>query len=130
VERWFNGDSKAWKPDYKALEKFWEKDEQTGKGVGRIYGELSELAHPTVDATTNSVAGVSMNRGLNPNVDNLQHMLERYSADWGGVLRNQIWLTIADSPGFIRNHCVNENMPHGLRFHRECGESIDKALGL
>ena len=57
-------------------------------------GGLSELAHPTLDATVNSVAIASTVFGMNPQPHRLEEEFQKLANDYVGMVNRVIWLTL------------------------------------
>lgn len=99
--KWFLGDAGTWAADKKKLDQFFGENKQEQRGFGREYGELSEVSHPTFAACSNSVAIVSILRGMNENESLLHKSLSDLLLDYAGLLHRQIWLTLLRKEGLV-----------------------------
>ena len=61
---WLRGDKDVWSGKIGALVEFAKKRGHPGPNIGRDYGLLSELAHPTRTAANNSVTLCGVRRGI------------------------------------------------------------------
>jgi hypothetical protein len=61
---WLRGDKGTWIGKIGALVEFVKKRGHPGPNIGRDYGLLSELAHPTRSAANNSVTLSAVRRGI------------------------------------------------------------------
>src|ERR1700676_3676656 len=71
-----------WQADRKKLEAVIKKLCGEEGGFTREWAGLSELAHPTLDATVNSVAIASTIFGMNPGPDRLDEELQKLASDY------------------------------------------------
>lgn len=104
VVGWFHGHNDSWTPN---LKKVAAEIQRLGRGrplFGREWGELSELTHPTVDATTNSCAVATVRHGFSNVAQEVEAALEVESKNYKTLLMQEIWLVDAQDPSFLALH--------------------------
>ena len=80
VARWFGRKNDSWVPNPKKVSNEIEGLGLSQSPFGREWEELSELTHPTLDATTNSCAVATLRWGLTSKPEELTVALEEMSS--------------------------------------------------
>ena len=92
VARWFQGQADAWRPDPQRLAAFIETLGRNRPPYGREYGELSELAHPTAQATENSCAVATKRWNISSVADQTEKAMNDLREDFTVQIIHEIWL--------------------------------------
>lgn len=119
VQKWFQGNPDTWKADGQKLEAFIKSKAAGPGGLGREYGGLSELAHPTCAATANSTALVTTRRRMNTNPELLEQSLKELAGDFAELLNRQIWLTVDQNKELLDTCISPANLNSCLTLHGE-----------
>jgi len=80
--------------------------------------ELSEMAHPTLQAVVNSVSIASTVAGVNPQPHRLLEEFNKLAQDYVGLVNRVIWLTLQTSAEFIETPLKEERFPKSLTLHK------------
>ncbi len=123
AQKWLEGKPDAWKVDREKLEALITKLQGGQGGFAREWGELSEMAHPTLQATVNSVAIASTIAGINPQPTLLKESLKKLNEDFVGMVNRVIWLTLQQCAEFIETPLKDERFPICLELHKKFLES-------
>jgi hypothetical protein len=115
-----------WKADRKKLETVIKKLHGEEAGFTREWTGLSELAHPTLDATVNSVAIASTIFGMNPQAHRLEEEFQKLAKDYVGMVNRVIWLTLHKCDDFIDTPLKEGQFTNCLELHKEFLESGEK----
>ena len=99
--KWFEGIASSWSADRNKLGDFVQNLGRDRPNYGREYGDLSELAHPTAQATVNSCAVATARQGLSSLPDQVRESVIELSEDFTGMLVREIWLVDAEHPKLI-----------------------------
>jgi hypothetical protein len=126
AQKWLEG-QQEWQADRKKLEQFIAKRQGGGAGFAREFGELSEMAHPTLQATVNSVSIASTIAGTNPHPLRLEQEFKKLAKDYIGMVNRVIWLTHQTCADFIDTPLGDEGFPKCAAFHKTFLESQDKS---
>jgi hypothetical protein len=125
AQKWLEGQPE-WQADRKKLEAAIAKL-LGGKGdFTREWSELSGLAHPTFDATVNSVSITSTIFKMNPQPHRLEQEFQKLARDYVGMVNRVIWLTLQKSDEFIETPLKEERFTNCLALHKKYLESGDK----
>jgi hypothetical protein len=115
-----------WQADRKKLETVIKKLHGEEAGFTREWAGLSELAHPTHDATVNSVAIASTLFGMNPQPHRLEEEYQKLAKDYAGMVNRVIWLTLQKGDDFIDTPLKEEQFANCLELHKKFLESGEK----
>jgi hypothetical protein len=80
-----------WQADRKKLEAMIAKLQGGEAGFTREWSGLSEMAHPTFDATINSVSIASTIFKMNPHPNRLDEEFNKLAIDYFGMVNRVIW---------------------------------------
>lgn len=122
AQKWLEG-QQEWQADRKKLEAAIAKLQGGPAGFAREFGELSEMAHPTLQATVNSVSIASTLAGVNPHPHKLNEEFEKLARDYVGMVNREIWLTLQTCPEFIETPLKEELFTKSLALHKKFLES-------
>lgn len=117
VQKWLVGLPDTWNADRTRLERLVEKLQGGRAGFGREWGELSEMAHPTIQAAVNSVSIASTIAGVNPRPQKLDEAFRKLTKDYIGLLNREIWLTLQVCADFIETPLKEDRFPKCLELH-------------
>lgn len=117
--RWFDGQGGSWSPDPQKIADFIESLGRKRPKYGREYGDLSELAHPTAQATVNSCAVATTRWGISSVSDQIDKAVNELSEDFTGLLIREIWLVDGTDPGLIDIHIPEDRIPECEGLFRE-----------
>jgi hypothetical protein len=115
-----------WQADRKKLETVIKKMHGEEGGFTREWAGLSELAHPTHDATVNSVAIASTLFGMNPQPNRLEEEYQKLAKDYVGLVNRVIWLTLQKGDDFIDTSLNEEQFANCLELHKKFLASREK----
>jgi hypothetical protein len=117
VGRWFAQAADSWSADLQRLEEYARARGHQTPDIGRQYGLLSELAHPTYVASQNSALLVARKLGLPAeNDETLTEAIAAFESELVALLYRLVWLVLDLDARFI-NIGVNEaNLPNCLDF--------------
>jgi hypothetical protein len=115
-----------WQADRKKLETVIEKLHGEEAGFTREWADLSEMAHPTHDATVNSVAIASTLFEMNPRPHRLEGEFQKLAKDYVGMVNRVIWLTLHKCDDFIDTPLKGGQFPNCLELHKKFLESGEK----
>lgn len=77
------------------------------------------MAHPTFDATVNSVSIASTLFGMNPRPEHLEPEFKKLMRDYVGMVNRVIWLTLQRSDYFIDIHSEDKQFTRCLELHKK-----------
>jgi hypothetical protein len=118
TQKWLEGQPE-WQADRKKLEALIVKLLGEEAGFAREWGELSEMAHPTFQATVNSVAIASTIAGVNPQPHLLEESFKTLARDYVGMVNRVIWLTLQTCDEFITPPLKAEQFPKSQALHQK-----------
>ena len=125
AQKWLEGQPE-WQADRKKMETVITKILGGGEaGFTREWAGLSEMAHPTLDATVNSVSIASTVFGMNPQPHRLEEQFQKMAKDYVGMVNRVVWLTLQRSAEFIETPLKEEQFAKCLELHKkflEAGE--------
>lgn len=101
VTRWQAQENQAWSARLGDLERYARERGHRTPNLGRDYGMLSRLAHPTRDAAENSAALQISRYANNPQVHTIERAREHLENGLNGILYRIVWLTIDQHEDFI-----------------------------
>jgi hypothetical protein len=126
AQKWLEGQPDTWKVDRAKLEALIAKL-QDGKGdFAREWGELSEMSHPTMQATVNSVSIASTIAGVNPQPSLLDESFKKLARDYVGMVNRVIWLTLQHCAEFIETPPKEEGFAKCVELHEKFLEASDE----
>jgi hypothetical protein len=116
--KWFAGKDKSWRARIGVLIDF-----AVGRGhreptLGRDYGLLTELAHPTRSAAENSVTLCGVRMGINGAEDQILTEQENCERRITATLYRLLWLILDQDGKFIEIPVDQNNMPASSEFVR------------
>ena len=117
--RWLARAPQSWGSDIARLERYARQRGHAAPNLGRAYGGLSGLAHPTRDAAENSTALIAQRRGINIEAALVNQAFADLGAELEQLLYKLIWLVMDEDAGFIALPVIERNMPNASRFAEE-----------
>jgi len=84
------------------------------------------MAHPTHDATVNSVAIASTVFGMNPQPHRLEEEFQKLAQDYVGMVNRVIWLTLHKCDDFIDTQLKEGQFADCLELHKKFLEEREK----
>jgi len=117
AQKWLEG-QQEWQADRRKLEGLIAKLQGGPAGFAREFGELSEVAHPTLQAPINSVSIASTIAGVNPQPHRLQEEFDKLAHDYVGMVNREIWLTLQVCDEFIETSLKEERFSKCLTLHK------------
>ncbi len=118
AQKWLEG-QQEWQADRRKLEALVAKLYGEQGGFAREFGELSEMAHPTLQATINSVSVASTLAGINPQPHRLEEAVDKLAHDYVGMVNREIWLTLQTCADFIETPLKEERFAKCLALHKK-----------
>jgi len=119
VGRWLGRAPQSWTADIARLERYARQRGHAAPNLGRAYGGLSGLAHPTRDAAENSTALITQRRGINIEAAAVNQAFADLATELTQLLYKLIWLALDEDTGFIALPVIERNMPDASRFVEE-----------
>ena len=104
--------SNSWKADRKKLADFVASLGASAPNFGREWGELTELAHPTAQATENSITIVLARHNAKDQAEQVKGELQKLRENFPGLLMREIWLVDATHHQLIDIHISRDNLKH------------------
>lgn len=123
AQKWLEG--KEWQADKTKIEALIQKLQGGAAGFGREFGELSALAHPTWEATRNSVSIASTIVGMHPKPESLHTEFEKLAKDYVGMTNRLIWLTLFKTEEFIDTPISEERLSTCQAVHHKFLEASE-----
>jgi hypothetical protein len=117
-----------WNADRKKLEAVIAKLQGGDAGFVREWSGLSEMSHPTFDATANSLSIASTIFKMNPHPARLEDEFKKVAGDYVGMVNRVVWLTLQKSDEFIKTPLKEEQFPTCVVFHKKFLESAHRVL--
>lgn len=102
--KWFETKTKFWEADTKKLADFVESLQHGRPNYGREYGDLSEMTHPTEQATANSCTAALARLDVGNHAQQIRTSVAKLSDDFAGLLVREIWLVDASHEQLINIH--------------------------
>jgi hypothetical protein len=102
--RWLAGENKSWSADLQALMDFARERGLPDPSMGRDYGRLSEVAHPTRAAAENSVTQCGTRLGIVEANAELAEERENEEARFPDALYRVVWLMVDQDKKFVPLH--------------------------
>lgn len=118
TQKWLEG-QQEWQADRRKLEGLIAKLQGGPAGFAREFGDLSEMAHPTLQATVNSVSIASTLAGVNPHPQRLEEEFNKLAQDYAGMVNRVIWLTLHTCAEFIETPLKEERFEKSLALHKQ-----------
>ena len=120
VGRWLAQRPDSWNADIRRLDDYARGRGHHAPNLGRDYGELSELAHPTLSAAHNSAALILRRMGI-PNEDERQLLdsMAKLEAGMPAMLYRILWLVLDEGAGLIPLYVNASNLPTAVQFVQE-----------
>lgn len=117
VSRWLARRPGTWSADLASLEQYARNRGYQAPDLGRQYGLLSELAHPTRDAAENSAALTLKRLGI-PNVEDrgLAQAIALFEGELSAQLYRITWLLLHEDGELIPLHVDENSMPTAVAF--------------
>lgn len=114
--KWLAGKGDSWSARIGTLIKFALTRGHSGPTLGKDYGVLSELAHPTRSAANNSVTISAVRIGIEGAAEELGPAQTRCEDRITYGLYRLIWLMLDADAKFIPAYALAENMRTGTKF--------------
>jgi hypothetical protein len=108
-----------WQANRKKLETVIKKLYGEQAGFTREWAGLSEMAHPTHEATVNSVAIASSVLGVNPQPQRLEEEFQKVAKDYVGMVNRVIWVTLQKCDDFIDTPVEEGQFGNCLELHKK-----------
>jgi hypothetical protein len=116
---WLRGDKDVWSGKIGVLIEFAKKRGHPGPNIGRDYGLLSELAHPTRTAAENSVTLSGIRRGIDGAKKEIEEAQENNPERIRYALYRLIWLVSDQDEQFINVPVDLKRIPGCEKFLKE-----------
>lgn len=116
----------VWQADRKKLESVITKLHGGQAGFTREWSGLSEMAHPTFEATANSVSIASTLFGMHPQPEHLEREYKKLVNDYVGMVNRVIWLTLQNCEDFLETPLEEAQFPKSIELHKKFLESDSK----
>lgn len=114
--RWLSRQGNSWSADIKKIKAYSRSRNEQVLNLGKYYGELSELAHPTRNAAENSV-GLTTNRfNINTEVQAIQAAREAFEEELPELLYRFMWLVLDEDKALIPLNIDDKEIPFTLDF--------------
>ena len=113
---WLRGDNDTWGGKIGVIVEFAKKRGHPGPNIGRDYGLLSELAHPTRSAANNSVTLCGVRRGIDGAKAELAEAEKNNPGRIRYALYRLIWLLSDGDETFVRIPVDLNRIPESQRF--------------
>lgn len=122
--RWLAGENNSWSADLGTLMKFARDRGLPEPSMGRDYGRLSEVAHPTKSAAMNSVTICGSRLGIVGADTQLVEERENEEARFPDAIYRLVWLMTDGDAKFIPLHLSPRDVPLSWKFCR-CDERLE-----
>lgn len=113
---WLRGDKDTWSGKISVLVEFSKRRGHPGPNIGRDYGLLSELAHPTKSAANNSVTLCGVRRGIDGAKAELAQAEKNNPERIRYALYRLIWLLADEDEQFVKIAVDLKKMPESEKF--------------
>lgn len=114
--RWLAGENDSWSADLGALMSFARERGLPNPSMGRDYGRLSEVAHPTKSAAMNSVTLCGARLGIDGADAELLEEMKNEEARFPDALYRVLWLMLDQDKKFISLHLTAADAPLSWKF--------------
>jgi hypothetical protein len=114
--RWLAGENDSWSADLGALMNFARERGLPNPTMGRDYGRLSEVAHPTKSAAENSVTLCLARRGVDGANAELVEERKNEELRFPDALYRIVWLMVDQDKKFIPLHVKATDVPVCWKF--------------
>lgn len=114
--RWLAGENGSWSADLGALMDFARERGLPDPSMGRDYGRLSEVAHPTKSAAENSVTLCGARLGIEGANAELVEERKNEAARFPDALYRLVWLMVDQDKKFIPLHVKATDVPTCWKF--------------
>lgn len=119
--KWHEGTSSSWSPNISKLQSYSKSLGIESPAIGRDYGSLSEIAHPTKKAAGNSVKVTTARHETCPDVTEAKGKFER--TDVPAMLHGLVWV-MEGRPGWISMGVNAKGIPNALEYARMYAERL------
>lgn len=109
--RWLAGENDSWSADLGTLMTFARERGLPNPSMGRDYGRLSEVAHPTKSAAMNSVTLCGARLGIDGADGELIEERQNEEARFPDALYRLLWLMVDQDNKFIPLHVKPTDVP-------------------
>ena len=113
---WLLGDKDTWSGKIGVLVEFAKKRGHPGPNIGRDYGLLSELAHPTRNAANNSATLCGVRRGIDGAKAELAEAEKNNPERIRYALYRLVWLVSDEDEKFVKIPVDLKKMPESEKF--------------
>lgn len=117
--RWLARRPDSWNPRIGQLEEYARTRGHGAPNLGRDYGDLSELAHPTRSAAENSVALVTARLGVNIEAHHVEEAKLALERGLPGTLYRLAWLVLDEHEDLIPLYTDENNLRVTSQFANE-----------
>jgi hypothetical protein len=114
--RWLAGENKTWSADLGALMDFARERGLPDPNMGRDYGRLSEVAHPTRAGADNSVTLCGSRLRIPGATEEMVKERENEEARFPDALYRVVWLMVDQDKKFIPLHLSPPDIPLCWKF--------------
>jgi len=124
--KWHAKRDDSWSPDISKLEAYSKSQGVKALALGRDYGGLSEVAHPTKSAAENSVAMITARHTdcfAKKSLNEAKSKFEK--TDLPETLYRFVWLILEESKGLIRVGADDKKLPNALAYAEAYSKSRD-----
>lgn len=117
IGRWFAGVADSWSADLQRLDGYARARGNRAPDIGRQYGRLSVLAHPTYTASQNSALLVVRKLGMRAeNEQTLTEAIAYFESEPAALLYRLVWLVLDREAAFIDIGINEANLTNCLNF--------------
>lgn len=114
--KWSSRQGGSWSADIKKLEDYSRSRNERVLKLGRYYGELSELAHPTRSAAENSTSLTAKCFGINTEVKALETAWDEMEKEMPELLYRLLWFVFDEDEAFISLNVNEKELPIAFDF--------------
>ena len=122
--KWHDQRSGSWEADISKLESWAKLEGIEAPSIGRDYGGLSEVSHPTKKAAWNSIRVATSRHVECQDVNNGKAKLEQ--TDLPALLHSLVWI-MDERPGWIWMGADPKRLPNALAFARAYAARVEEA---
>ena len=126
--QWHMGKSDSWSPDIRRLEDYARSQGISEPMLGKTYGGLSEVAHPTRSAAENSLAVVVAPHGDSVARTSLIEAQANFeSKDVPMLMYRFLWLIIKERTGLIKIEADIATLPTAISYANRYAKTLSQA---
>lgn len=114
--RWLAKQGDSWSPDINKLQDYAQSRKEGVHKLGKHYGDLSSMAHPTRDAAENSASLVTKRHGVNTEVNAIERATLAFESELPELLYRLFWLLLDGDAVFIPLYIDEAQVPTAIEF--------------